>query len=145
VNDVTVSGAAGAQRSSDAASITAHGQRAVSVQTEVPDLEQARSIAAGIVYLRKTPRSRAMPVSVSLTDTSTFASLLSLEVGDRVAVKITPMSVGSAITQTLHVEQVNWSISLSEWVVEVGGPPTPPAGWFILGTSSLGGSDVLGF
>jgi hypothetical protein len=145
VNDVTVSGAAGAQRSSDAASITAHGQRAVSVQTEVPDLEQARSIAAGIVYLRKTPRSRAMPVSVSLTDTSSFASLLSLEVGDRVAVKITPMSVGSAITQTLHVEQVNWSISLSEWVVEVGGPPTPPAGWFILGTSSLGGSDVLGF
>lgn len=145
VNDATVTGAAGAQRSQDATSITNVGQRSVSVETEVPDLGGAKAIADGIVYLRATARSRAQPVEVSLTDTATFATLLGLEIGDRYRVEVTPLAVGSQIQQQLHVESIDWDIDQADWRLRIGGTPAPTTTWAIVGTSTVGSADVVGY
>ena len=145
VNDATVTGAAGAQRSQDATSITNVGQRSVSVETEVPDLGGAKAIADGIVYLRATARSRAQPLEVSLTDTATFAALLGLEIGDRYRVEVTPLAVGSQIQQQLHVESIDWDIDQADWRLRIGGTPAPTTTWAIVGTSTVGSTDVVGY
>lgn len=144
VNDATVSSVSVAQRSQDATSITAVGQRSTSVTT-VATASGAKAVADGIVYLRKTARSRALPLEVSLTDTATFATLLGLEIGDRYRVKLTPLAVGSQISQDLLIESIDWDIDQADWRISIGGTPVPAAAWATVGTTTVGSTDVIGY
>ena len=144
VNDATVSSVSVAQRSQDATSIGGLGQRSTSVST-VATAIGAKAIADGIVYLRKTARSRAQPLEVSLTDTATFATLLGLEIGDRYRVKITPLAVGGQISQDLHIESIDWDIDQADWRISIGGTPVPAAAWATVGITTVGNTDVIGY
>jgi hypothetical protein len=144
VNDASVSSVSTPQRSQDATSISGLGQRSTSVTT-VATATGAKAIADGIVYLRKTARSRALPIEVSLTDSSTFATLLGLEIGDRYRVKLTPLAVGGQISQDLHIESIDWDIDQAEWRLSIGGTPVPAAAWATVGTTTVGNTDVIGF
>lgn len=144
VNDATVSCVSVAQRSQDVTSISGLGQRSTSVST-VATASGAKAIANGIVYLRKTARSRAQPLEVSLTDTANYATLLGLEIGDRYRVKITPMAVGGQISQDLHIESIDWDIDQADWRILIGGTPVPAAAWATVGTTTVGNTDVIGY
>jgi hypothetical protein len=144
VNDASVSSVSTPQRSQDATSISGLGQRSTSVTT-VATATGAKAIADGIIYLRKTARSRALPIEVSLTDSSTFATLLGLEIGDRYRVKLTPLAVGGQISQDLHIESIDWDIDQAEWRLSIGGTPVPAAAWATVGTTTVGNTDVIGF
>jgi hypothetical protein len=144
VNDASVASVSTPQRSQDATSISGLGQRSTSVTT-VATAAGAKAIADGIVYLRKTARSRALPIEVSLTDSSTFATLLGLEIGDRYRVKLTPLAVGGQISQDLHIESIDWDIDLAEWRLSIGGTPVPAAAWATVGTTTVGSTDVIGY
>ena len=144
VNDASVSSVSTPQRSQDATSISGLGQRSTSVTT-VATATGAKAIADGIIYLRKTARSRALPIEVSLTDSSTFATLLGLEIGDRYRVKLTPLAVGGQISQDLHIESIDWDIDQAEWRLSIGGTPVPAAAWATVGTTTVGSTDVIGY
>lgn len=165
VNDVTASARYGSARSSDATSITNNGQRGRSVSTLVRSVDEAKSIADGLVYLGKSPRSRAMPVTVSLQDSATWSttvgsaavgsalvggaavvhSLLGIDVGYRYRLSLTPMGVGAATVQELLVESVDWSITQTDMEIQLSGTPAPANHWAIVGTSTVGSTDVTGF
>ena len=144
VNDATVSCVSVAQRSQDATSIGGLGQRSTSVST-VATASGAKAIADGIVYLRKTARSRAQPLEVALTDAANYATLLGLEIGDRYRVKITPLAVGGQISQDLHIESIDWDIDQADWRISIGGTPVPAAAWATVGTTTVGNTDVIGY
>ena len=144
VNDASVASVSTPQRSQDATSISGLGQRSTSVTT-VATATGAKAIADGIVYLRKTARSRALPIEVSLTDSSTFATLLGLEIGDRYRVKLTPLAVGGQISQDLHIESIDWDIDQAEWRLSIGGTPVPAAAWATVNTTTVDNTDVIGY
>jgi hypothetical protein len=86
-----------------------------------------------------------LPIEVSLTDSSTFATLLGLEIGDRYRVKLTPLAVGGQISQDLHIESIDWDIDQAEWRLSIGGTPVPAAAWATVGTTTVDNTDVIGY
>jgi hypothetical protein len=135
------------------------------VSTLVRSVDEAKSIADGLVYLGKTPRSRAMPVTVSMAEASTWSTtvgdavvgaalvggrtvvdaMLGIDVGYRYRIKMTPSGVGSALTQDLHVESLDWFITATEMELRMVGAPAPSQPWVVVGTSTVGAVDVVGY
>ncbi len=143
-NDITVTGVGVSSNATDAASVTAYGQQAATVATYLPTLGSVEQMATGLVAWRKDPQVRSLPLTAALTDTAQYASLLGLELGERVKFEITPPGTGSQSAQELILEQMDWDISNALWELTVQGSPIPPD-VFILDSSLLDGADVLGF
>jgi hypothetical protein len=102
-------------------------------------------MATGLVAWRKDvqPRSRPMTVYPQLTPTS-WPDVLALEIGDRVRFEITPPGLGSQAAEELQLEQFSWTMTQARWSFTAKGSPIPP-NVFILDSSLLDGTDVLGF
>ena len=143
-NDVTVTMPTAQSRSTDSASITAYGRQSETVNTILSTVTQVRDMALGLVTRWAAASGRVAPFDVSIDPAQNWATLLGLELGDRIKVEATPMGVGSQFTDELLVDSTEWTITYSAWRLRLGGAPVPLQ-TFILGTSALGGPDPLGF
>lgn len=144
-NDITVTSPAGDGQATDATSVTAYGQQSASVTTFLATEALAQDMADGLVGWRKDPQVRSLPLtSVPQTDPAQWPSVLALELGQRVTFEITPPGMGSQVATQLILEQMDWDITNALWELTVQASPIPPTA-FILDTSELDGTDVLGF
>ncbi len=142
LNDVTVTNSAARARSTSSASITTYGRRSETVNTILSSLTQVQDMAGGIVSQRKNQSLRIDAFTV--VPPADWADLLGLELGDRITVEITPMQTGSQLVQELLLDSIEWNISDQGWWLTLGASPVPPD-VFVLDSSLLDGTDVLGF
>ena len=118
-----------------------------------PTLAKARdasSIAAWELAQRKDPSTRVESITVlwrngTATDTTNAIDTCSaVELGDVVTVEITPRGVGSQVVKTCQVVGIEHEITKEHGVTTLYMRPAyDQSGWFTLGTSALGGTDVL--
>lgn len=137
--------------SSDTASITVNGRQSKKVDTILSTFDQANSMAAGLVAEGKDATYRVPPIMAYPANNDTrWDEILGLELGYRVSMEITPMGVGSQNVQEVTLEQIEWSVVDTLWTLTIAGSPCFGAGgaevgWFTIGTSLIGGPDVIGF
>ncbi len=144
-NDVTVSAAQiGSGRATDVTSVSTYGPKAVSVDTALGSVDLAVSMATGLVAMRKDPLYRLNAITTNNIPSAKWPNVLGLELGDRIQAEITPMKTGSQVSQQMTTEGLAWFITQREWVLTIQGAPVPPD-FFIVGSSLVGGSDLVGF
>jgi Concanavalin A-like lectin/glucanases superfamily len=145
-NDITVATPTFSTRSQDTTSITNYGRQSETINTILTTVALAGDMAAGLVNQRKTPMYRSQPVTIHPeVKTAQWATLLNLELGDRVQFEITPMATAPQHVESLTLEQIQWRIGEGDsWELVVLGSPVP-TGFFLLDTSSLDGPDFVGY
>lgn len=144
-NDITVKAAQrGDGRAVDLTSIDDHGAQTVEIDTILTDPRYALAMAQGLVYQRKDPLTRLEPMTVRSIPDSLWDNVLGLELGDRIAAEITPMRLGSQVVEEMTLEGLSWNINTKVWELTVTGAPAPPD-FFIVGSSLVGGTDVIGY
>jgi hypothetical protein len=128
---------------SDATSIAANGEAGDSRSTIIADLDTATALASRLVTIYKNPKLRIEPFVVKgqRNPSYDFPLLLSLELLDRFTFVRTP-STGSAVSQDMLLQSIEHRITPGTWETVVNGSARF-TGWFIIGTSLLGGADVL--
>jgi len=144
-NDITVSAeGVGSANSQDATSITNYGWQSASISTLLPSIALCQDMADGLVYWRKDAQTRTLPLRVHPgAQTSAWATVLALEIGDRITVEITPRSTGSQIALSLLVESLTWDIDAEDWVLTIQASPVPPS--FATYGSAVYGTERYGF
>jgi len=91
------------------------------------DDRQARHVAERKVALYAEPRSRADAWRVNPEkDPSTWGDILSLDIGHRVTLELTPARTGTQTVADMYVESVEHEITPSTWVVGFRGAPVDP-------------------
>lgn len=143
-NDVTVSFTGnGNVNSVDATSVADFGSASETVSTYLADPTQAQTLADYLVTIYKNPKLRIEPFLVKgqRNPTYDFPLLLSLELLDRFTFVRTP-SVGSAVTQDMLLQSIEHRITPNTWETVINGSARF-TGWFTIGVSLLGGTDVL--
>lgn len=112
------------------------------------DLE-VMALAEWTVATQGTPTPRVPQVTVNLHKLSPErqAQLLALDLGHRVRCVRTPQGVGTPFSIDLIVDGIQNKVAATEWVMELYLSPahadTAPV--FTLGTSTLGGTSILGY
>jgi len=147
LNAVTVAIPSGSRSTStDSTSITAYGRKSETINTLLPDLADALSMAQGVVLQRKDvlTRIRTVRPSISQTDAS-HAILCGLEIGDRIRLEMTPSGVGSQLQQSATVEGIEIDAHLSHTFWAFDASPIPAVSWFLVESSELDGADVVAF
>jgi len=99
---------AGTVTAASSASQAAYGQFAYKLDTLLDTQTQAQLIADALINIYKDPTYRIDRIGVrldALTSAQT-AQVLDLELGDVVTVTWTPNGIGSAITQTVSIDQI---------------------------------------
>jgi len=143
-NDVTVSFTGnGNVNSVDATSVSSFGSASETVSTYLADPAQAKTLANYLVTIYKNPKLRIEPFLVKGQRNPTYdwPRLLALELLDRFTFVRTP-STGSAISQDMLLQSIEHRITPGTWETVVNGSARF-TGWFIIGTSLIGGTDVL--
>jgi hypothetical protein len=143
-NEVTVGFTSGGNTiASDATSIAAVGVASESVSTYISTSAQAKTLADYLVSIYKNPKLRIEPFMVKGQRNPSYdwPRLLALELLDRFTFVRTP-STGSAVTQDMLLQSIEHRITPGTWETVVNGSARF-TGWFTLGTSLLGGTDVL--
>ena len=134
----------------NASSVATHGE----AETSQTDLllrtdNEVRSLGQWTVATQGTPLPRVPKIRVPLHRYSAAdqATILGLELGYRVTVTRTPQAVGSAITTAFLIDGIGHEVTETEWWWEAYVSPVPSAtaSVFVLGTSTLGGTHVLGY
>jgi hypothetical protein len=156
-NDVDVTNAASVTTpttraaSSDSTSITAYGLQSKQVDTILSTFAQANSMAAGLVARGKVATYRVAPILVyPANNTTRWDEVLTLELGYRAQMQITPMGISTQNSQEVTLERIEWLIEADLWSLTVAGSPAPVSGtansWFIIGTSLIGSTtDLIAF
>lgn len=149
-NSITVTGSAGTSATrSDSTSVDAYGTRSSSVNTLLSTQGQVDSLAYGLLQLRKNPVTRLDAItSRPAMQPSRWPEVLRLDLGDRVVHELMPargVVSTSQLVRTMLVERLDWTITVSDWQVQVTGSPVPTMTIFTLDSSVLDGTDVLGF
>lgn len=133
----------------DTASITAYGASQLFIDgPTIPNARTASNLAAFELAQRKDPRTRVTSIRSVVRNRTTTANqlekLLSLELGDIVGVEITPLGVTPQVVKRCIVQGIEHEVDAEQWSVRLYMSPAPTeTGWFTVGTSSLGGTDVL--
>ncbi len=136
----------------DSDSIDAYGE--IEGPQQLTDLlvatdSQVRSLLQWRVATRKAPVARIPKLTVFLDRLTAAqqATLLGLEIGDRINIERTPQNVGSTIDTDWIIEGVDHSMTLARWRVDLYVSPAPDAEveLFTLGTSELDGTHILAF
>jgi hypothetical protein len=150
-NVVTVKWLGGDVTVSDAASVNAYGEIAVTITTISESQAEATNLANSALFERASLFTRITSVTIrpnrmsGATATKAWVAALSLREGDRVRVRHTPASSGTQIDQQLYVLGVELSLSDGanecEAVFHLG--PAITATYWILGTGALGSTTVL--
>jgi hypothetical protein len=108
----------------------------------------ARAMAQYLISIYKTavPRIRSLTFEPQAAPTTGWPAALSVGIGDRVTVRRHPLGGGPMWTQDSIVEGIThtWSSGLALWRTTYALSPAPVAKtYFMLGTSTLGGADLL--
>jgi hypothetical protein len=146
VNKATVTNGTYSASSSDDASVAKHGPRSDQpITVPLADSADIDSLAIYRAHHRSTASTRVEQVSVeALKVGSAWAGLLSVDLGDRVQVKRTG-SNGVGLNVVCAVEGIEHTISARNWRITFYTAPIDTTGLsFIVGSSLLGGADVLG-
>ncbi|MFZ5863022.1 MAG: hypothetical protein ACOYXR_09310 [Nitrospirota bacterium] len=110
---------------------------------------EVRSLAQWTVATQGTPLPRVPKIRVPLHAYSAAdqATVLGLDIGHRVTCVRTPQGVGSAVSTAFLIDGVRNEIGEGEWWWEAYVQPVPAdtAQVFVLGTSELSGTHILGF
>jgi hypothetical protein len=143
-NDLNLTFSSGGQvTSTSTASIAEYGAANVSVATYIDVPASAQSIADEQIVIYKNPKLRIEPFMVKGQRNPSYdwPRLLALELLDRFTFVRTP-STGSAVTQDMLLQSIEHRITPGSWETVVNGSARF-TGWFIIGTSLIGGTDVL--
>jgi hypothetical protein len=128
---------------SNAASITAYGTAGGSWNTQLSSVDSAETLGNLLVGFSATPAVVIDPieVNVSATDAS-WTTILGLELLNRITFNIV-QQVGATITMSQILQSISHTITPSQWSTTINGSVrfTNP---FIIGTSLIGGTDLLG-
>jgi hypothetical protein len=143
-NQVTVSSGAGSAFYLSQTSIDRYGLQDTSVTTQLGSYPELRTMAEGLTYWRKDPTLRTRPITeYPQRKTSTWATVLGLDIGHRIGVEITPPGVGAQYTNNVLIQQLDWDISSTDWAFTFQGSPIPAS--FGLLDSLVLDTDILGF
>jgi hypothetical protein len=127
----------------DATSISSYGEAGDSRSTLVSDLVGSTTLATRLVNLFKNPKMSIEPFLVKGQRNPTYdwQRILGLELLDRFTFTRTP-STGSAVSQDMLLQSVEYKITPTTWETVINGSARY-TGWFIIGVSLIGGTDVL--
>jgi hypothetical protein len=143
-NDVTVSFTGnGNVGVTDPTSIASIGSSSESVSTYLSDPTEGLSLANRFLNLFKNSKLLIEPFVVKPQRNPSYdwPKVLSLELLDRFTFVRTP-STGSAVSQDMLLQSIEHRITPGSWEVVVNGSARY-TGWFIIGVSLIGGTDVL--
>lgn len=149
VNDYTVSRPGGASyRSIDADSVSTYGRRASSATLPAASDDDLRAAADAWVAHYAVPAPRIPSVTVDLLplSASDAASVLGLEIGDRLQITGMPSTTPGGTTVDLMVEGMEESVAADVWAVTLSTSPASLAVAWLLGDptwSELGTTTVL--
>jgi hypothetical protein len=128
---------------SDATSVSVYGESGETFDTNLDTSAGATSSGNQFVTIYKNPKLKVEPFTVKGQRNPTYdwQRLLALELLDRFTFVRTP-SVGSAISQDMLLQSIEYKITPNTWETVVNGSARF-TGWFTIGTSLIGGTDVL--
>jgi hypothetical protein len=123
-------------------SIVENGAAAETFDTLLVDVDSAQELAQRIVNIFGEPDIDLEPFTLQgQYDPDVWGDLLGLELLNRFTFKRTP-PVGSAIVKQMLIQQVSWNMTPSTWECTIKGSARF-TGWFTVGLSLVGGSDVV--
>jgi len=134
---------------SDATSQNAYWPRTLDITDLITDGDVFSSdLAAYLLTRYKDPQVRIKSIGSTVRGHSSMDidSMLSLLIGQKVVVKRRPQNVGAAITQTLQIQSLKFSVSADNLTMAMDLGPAPSQ-FFVLNSSSKGVLDTsqLGF
>ena len=132
------------QTANDAATVTAYGPRALTIDTLLSTVD-ALSMAQGLAAQYAEPVLRSEPFRVNMYSDINATRLLNLELGYKVTLRRNALGVSSPIVQNLSIDSVQHSIRPDSWTVTIDGSPRQQYSWFVLDSSLLDGPDELGY
>ena len=133
----------GTARTEDATSISTYGLAEATLETQLPNSTAANSLSNQIVGFGKTPQIVIAPIEVNPeASTANWTTILGLELLDKITVNIVPQS-GTSINQPELIQSINHRVVPGEWNTTLVGS-VRYANLFIIGTSLIGGTDLLG-
>lgn len=92
---------------------------------------QALQRAERIIHLYSTPQPRTDAWQMWPEEANTdWDSILSLEIGHRIAISLTPGGVGSAVNLEQHIELIEHYITPIDWMITMNGSPVDPSNYF---------------
>ena len=130
----------------DSTSEAAYGPQEVSVDASlIGSGAVATSLASYLVRVAADPATHIDGLTFVVRDaagTGSYTAAAEMEVGQAVAVDITPLGVGSQVTFTGVASQVLHTITADQWAVTVRTVPQPPqaadADYFVIGDATAG-------
>ena len=143
-NTINVTWSGGAVvTATNSSSVSTYGTAAEDYQTQLSTNSDALSLANYLVAFGYLPRlvMSAVEVGQALT-TAQWVTVLGLELLERITV-VVPEQVGSNLSQTQLVQQITHNITPGDWRTTILGSSR----WssvFTIGTSYIGGTDILG-
>jgi hypothetical protein len=133
----------GTVRSQDVTSISTYGLAESTLETQLSNSTTAQSLGDQIIKYGKSPQIVIDPIIVNPeASTANWTTILGLELLDKITVNIVPQ-VGTTISQPQLIQSINHSITPGQWTTTIAGS-VRYANLFIIGTSLIGGTDLLG-
>jgi len=126
----------------DSTSVAAYGVAGGSITTQLVSQDDAETLGQFIVAFSATPAVVVSPVEVNVTAVAAdWDTVLALELLDRITLTVQPRT-GSAFTQKQLIQSIEHRVIPGQWSTVLNGSVryTNP---FIIGSSLLGGSDLL--
>lgn len=148
INSVTVKWRDGTVIATDTASIASYGEVGLSLETILPDYATASYYAAGLLNRYKTPNPKFESILLNPgADDGLIDEVLARRIGDRITVRRLPQSVGSAISFDCIVEgiEIDADEGIGVFLATYYLSRADPAAYWILGTSAIGSTAILGF
>jgi hypothetical protein len=145
VNQATINQATGvSQTSSDTTSQSRFGIYPKSYDAPLLDNSTAGALAAIIVARYSLPRTRIDRIEFDAVglDSSVWVSLLQTDLGDNCVVERTTVDSRTRIFNSL-VESIQYDFTPYNWRVGMDLSPAASVSYFTIGTSVLGGTDIL--
>jgi len=145
VNSVTLNQATGtAQTFTDTNSTLRYGVYAKSYDAPLLNNAVALDLATSITYRYSLPKTRVDRVEFDALGiySSSWASLLQTDLGDNVTVARTTVDSRSR-TYTDLVESISHDLTPDGWRVGMDLSPSGSVGYFVIGSSLIGGTDGL--
>lgn len=128
---------------SDTSSVNTYGVMQDSWQTALSTLADVQNLASYLVGFGKLPRLVMSAIEVGQAmSAANWNTVLQLELLDRITV-IVDEPVGSDLTQVQLIQQLEHEITPGDWRVRILGSSRWTS-YFILDTSTLDGTDLLG-
>lgn len=132
----------GVYKKTNSTSVTTYGTASTSIDTHAQTLANAQSVADITTGFGGIDYPDLQPFEVVLSSDGPWKPTLDLELFQRITVKVAPPT-GNVITMPMLVQRIQHDVVPGLWTTTLEGSQRW-ASVFILGTSTLGGTDLLG-